>query len=177
MCAMKKLLFPILAAFLLAGSQALAEESKTEEPAVKADANDNGLSLIQMRSIMVPFIKESGKKGNTPVTVFIEVDNDRDVGTFCSWGPKVRDAIFGAFMRYPPKVIKRKMQLALLTPRMKKRLNKVFKKELVKGVLVLEGTRKVGMTGSASKLPGTSIGCQRIFDKSSVKGYKSTIKQ
>lgn len=115
---------------------------------------------VQLKPILAPV---HGRRGNVPITVFLESYDRNWIGSICRHNPRIRDAILMALYQSPIQLRNQENSLRSLSSHLVMPVNQALGRNLVKSVYVVSGAKAMSK-GSVSRLPFNASGCKGIKD-------------
>ncbi len=118
-------------------------------------------SHIQMRPMMVPIIHPY--QSVTPISLFLEAVDRKEVGAICKKVPRIRDAILRVLSRQPVPTRRGKLVLTGISDQLMGPINRALGETGVKSVHVEPGIVRLSDKGGVARLPFATInGCKGI---------------
>lgn len=126
-------------------------------------SDDDGLPIVvQMSPMLVDVAMKNGEKTKTTVTPYFVGYSLKALSYLCRRAPKAREALFVAFGRDPVRNTgPNKIDDAHAAKVAMSAVNQALGKKAIKRAYILVGSKPVS-EGVASRLPGSSRGCQRL---------------
>lgn len=183
---MKRLLCAVGIVGVLALPAAAAEPKKPPAEAKKPGVPVESPTHLQLTPFAAPFQKQPNERAtaNTPVTVFLKVDDRKSYPELCGLAPRIQDAMLLDFSSKPvllrylvdPKALEKDETLAedrspeqqQIDTRLLKIVNGAIGKPAATGILVLRGARATG--DKASKVPFAAASCSELEGGGDKKG-------
>ena len=117
---------------------------------------------VQMSSMLLPVSLPNGRQQKTAMTPFLIGYDIEGLSFLCRRAPKVREALFVAFGKRPVKSLGgSKIDTIGAGKVARSAINRSLGKKIVKRGYIMLGSKSVSQ-GVAARLPGSSVGCQRI---------------
>ncbi|HEC90801.1 MAG TPA: hypothetical protein ENI55_03960 [Alphaproteobacteria bacterium] len=105
---------------------------------------------LQLFPFNVPFIRRNGRRGNTIVVLYLDLQTPEDVKKVCLVTPRIRDTLVGFFLSSPLKAAGGKINLDGIPERIRSAINKELGTKQVAGVKMTYGIGIRRMEGARS---------------------------